>query len=92
MPKNADEFQDMMELVLYNPKTYTFHQRMRDALVRMQSQTMPSSRKVSMPFKVVLLFIATFYNYYVSTTVSWVCGHLVFELFPSLILQSNKIC
>ena len=36
MPMNADEFQDMLELVLYNPKTYTFHQRMRDALVQMQ--------------------------------------------------------
>ena len=36
MPTNADEFQDMMELVLYNPKTYTFHQRMREALVQIQ--------------------------------------------------------
>lgn len=36
LPTNADEFQEMMELVLYNPKWYTFHQRMRDALVKMQ--------------------------------------------------------
>jgi hypothetical protein len=36
MPTTADEFQDMLELVLYNPKTYTFHQRMREALVEIQ--------------------------------------------------------
>ena len=36
MPTNADEFQEMMELVLYNPKSYTFHQRMREALVQIQ--------------------------------------------------------
>lgn len=36
MPTNAEEFQEMMELVLYNPKTYTFHQRMREALVKIQ--------------------------------------------------------
>ena len=36
MPTSADEFQEMLELVLYNAKTYTFHQRMRDALVKIQ--------------------------------------------------------
>ena len=36
LPTTADEFQEMMELVLYNAKTYTFHQRMRDALVKIQ--------------------------------------------------------
>ena len=36
LPNNAHEFQEMMELVLYNPSSYTFHRRMREALVGMQ--------------------------------------------------------
>ena len=36
LPNNAEEFQEMMELVLYNSSAYTFHRRMREALLGMQ--------------------------------------------------------
>ena len=35
-PKCADEFQQMINVVLYNPSLFTFHHRMRQALVYMQ--------------------------------------------------------
>ncbi len=36
LPRNAEEFQDMLELVLYNPSAYTFHHRFREAMVKLQ--------------------------------------------------------
>lgn len=38
MPKNAEEFQEMMELVMYNPSPYTFHHRFREAVVGIQKE------------------------------------------------------
>ena len=38
MPKNAEEFQQMLELVLYNPSPYTFHHRFREAVVEIQKE------------------------------------------------------
>ena len=35
-PKCADEFQQMINLVLYDPSLFTFHYRMRQALVALQ--------------------------------------------------------
>ena len=36
MPSNAEEFQEMMNLVLYNSSPYTFHHRFREAMVAIQ--------------------------------------------------------
>lgn len=36
LPRTAEEFQEMMELVLYDPSPYTFHHRFREALVKIQ--------------------------------------------------------
>ncbi len=36
LPRNAKEFQEMLELVLYNPSAYSFHHRFREALVDIQ--------------------------------------------------------
>lgn len=33
LPKTAEEFQQMLELVMYNPWAYTFHHRFREALL-----------------------------------------------------------
>ena len=40
-PKCADEFQHMINVVLYNPSSFTFHYRMRQALVYMQMHHYP---------------------------------------------------
>lgn len=44
-PKCPDEFQRMIDLVLYNPSLFTFHYRMRQALVYMQMQLYPNFDK-----------------------------------------------
>lgn len=36
LPKTAEEFQELMELMLYDPSPYIFHHRLRAALVDMQ--------------------------------------------------------
>lgn len=36
LPADAEQFQEMMALVLHNPSPYSFHHRMREALVAMQ--------------------------------------------------------
>lgn len=36
LPRTAEEFQEMLELVLYNPSPYSFHHRFREALVDIQ--------------------------------------------------------
>lgn len=41
MPKDGKEFQEMMELVLYAPGKFTFHNRMREALVQAQLPNYP---------------------------------------------------
>ena len=45
MPKNGKEFQEMMELVLYYPGRFTFHNRMREALVQAQLPNYPHFSK-----------------------------------------------
>ena len=40
-PKCADEFQQMINVVLYNPTIFTFHYRMRQALVYVQRNHYP---------------------------------------------------
>ena len=36
LPRNADEMQEMLKLVLYDPSFYTFHHRFREAMVKLQ--------------------------------------------------------
>lgn len=45
-PKCADEFQKMIDVILYNPAIFTFHYRMRQALVYMQMNHYPKFDKI----------------------------------------------
>ena len=98
MPTNADEFQDMMEMVLYNPKTYTFHQRMREALVQIQKPNYAFFHESECLF----LSAATIYSHhcFLFWNVDWMHSiHLsamsedhYYGVFLFLIVQYNKTC
>lgn len=45
LPTNADEFQKMLELVLYDASAFALHHRMRKALVGMQLPLYSQFRK-----------------------------------------------
>ena len=45
MPKDGKEFQEMLELVLYDSSKFTFHDRMRQALVEAQRPNYPNFSK-----------------------------------------------
>ena len=50
LPKDANQLKEMLELVLYNPSAYTFHYRLREAMVQIQMRSykyMEQSKKMA---------------------------------------------
>lgn len=46
LPESAQEFRAMLDIVMYDPQRFTFHDHMLDAIVRVQSKHYPYIRRV----------------------------------------------
>ncbi len=55
LPHNGQQFQEMLELVLYNPKPYIYHRRLLDAVVKVQETNYSYMRESKLKLESLLL-------------------------------------